>query len=302
MNEQKRREMMEKKQKPSASAAGVAMMRAIETQKPEGSRICDDPYADALIQRGFMYTLVKWMIESGLYDRMAPGAVSFVVGRERYIDDFLKTCLSEGLDQVVLLGAGYDTRPYRIPGIEKTRVFEIDQAATQENKLKRLEKVIHPLPTYVTFLPVDFNTQSLGERLKSAGYNEQNKTLFIWQGVTYFLTAAGVESTLAFIASHSGPGSAVIFDYFYNEILRDPRRNEVKAMRRTARAFGEDYTFGIDRGQVESFLIQRGFRDVTDMTMEALKRIYFTGPNAKRAVNDSIAIATARVDKERVSG
>jgi O-methyltransferase involved in polyketide biosynthesis len=73
-------------------------------------------------------------------------------------------------------------------------------------------------------------------------------------------------------------------------------------MRRTARAFGEDYTFGIDRGQVEAFLTQRGFRDVTDMTMEALKRIYFTGPNAKRAVNDSIAIATARVDKERVSG
>jgi methyltransferase (TIGR00027 family) len=290
--------MMGKKQKPSASAAGVAMMRAIEAQKPEEARICDDPYAHALIQRGFTYALLKWMINSGLYDRMAPGAVSFLVGRERYIDDFLKTCLSEGLDQVVLLGAGYDTRPYRIPGIGKTRVFEIDQAATQEDKLKRLEKVIHPIPSNVTFLPMDFNTQSLGERLKSAGYNEQNKTLFIWQGVTYFLTTAGVENTLAFIAGHSGPGSAVIFDYFYNEILRDPKRTEVQAMRRTARAFGEDYTFGIDRGQVEAFLTQRGFRDVTDMTMEEIKRVYFTGPNANRVVNNSIAIATARVDKD----
>lgn len=293
---------MEKKPKPSSSAAGVAMMRAIEAQKPEGSRICDDPYAHALIQGGFMYSLVKWMIESGLYDRMAPGAVSFVVGRERYIDDFLKTCLREGLDRVVLLGAGYDTRPYRIPGIEKTRVFEIDQSATQEDKLKRLKKVIHPIPSNVTFLPVDFNTQSLGERLKSAGYNEQGKTLFIWQGVTYFLTTAGVESTLAFIAGHSGPGSAVVFDYFYNEILRDPRRKEVQAMRRTARAFGEDYTFGIDRGQVEPFLTQRGFSNVTSVTMEDLKPIYFTGPNANRAINNSIAIATARVDKDRIPG
>lgn len=290
--------MTEKKQKPSASAAGVAMMRAIETLKPEEARICDDPYADALMQGGFTYALLKWMIGTGLYDRMAPGAVSFVVGRERYIDDFLKTCLGEGLDQVVLLGAGYDTRPYRIPGIEKTRVFEIDQAATQEDKLKRLEKVIHSLPANVTFLPVDFNTQSLGERLKSAGYNENSKTLFIWQGVTYFLTTAGVESTLAFIANHSGPGSAVVFDYFYNEILRDPHRNEVKAMQRTAHAFGEDYTFGIDHGQVEPFLSQRGFRDVKSVTMEDLKPVYFTGPNAKRTVNDSIAIATARVAKD----
>jgi methyltransferase (TIGR00027 family) len=302
MNNQKRREMTEKKQKTSGSAAGVAMMRAIETQKPEGSRICDDPYAHALIQGGFTYALLKWMIGSGLYDRLAPGAVSFVVGRERYIDDFLKSCLSEGLDQVVLLGAGYDTRAYRIPGIEKTHVFEIDQSATQEDKLKRLEKVIHPIPANVTFLPMDFNTQSLAERLKSAGYNEQDKTLFIWQGVTYFLTMAGVGNTLAFIASHSGPGSALIFDYFYNEILRDPHRKEVQAMRRTARAFGEDYTFGIDRGQVEPFLTQRGFREVTDMTMEALKPLYFIGPNANRAINNSIAIATARVDKDRVSG
>jgi O-methyltransferase involved in polyketide biosynthesis len=111
-----------------------------------------------------------------------------------------------------------------------------------------------------------------------------------------------VESTLAFIASHSGPGSAVVFDYFYNEILRDPHRNEVKAMQRTAHAFGEDYTFGIDRGQIEPFLTQRGFKEVTDMTMKELQRVYFTGPNAKRTVNNSIAIATARVDKGSAAG
>jgi O-methyltransferase involved in polyketide biosynthesis len=88
-----------------------------------------------------------------------------------------------------------------------------------------------------------------------------------------------------------------VFDYFYNEILRDPHRNDVKAMQRTAHAFGEDYTFGIDRGQVGPFLTQRGFKQVTDMTMEDLKPIYFTGPNANRTITDSIAIATARVDK-----
>jgi len=82
-------------------------------------------------------------------------------------------------------------------------VFEIDQAATQEDKLKRLEKVIHPIPSNVTFLPMDFNTQSLGERLKSAGYKRTEQNPVHLQGVTYFLTTAGVENTLAFIAGHS---------------------------------------------------------------------------------------------------
>lgn len=290
---------MEKKQ-PSGTAAGVAFLRAIEAQKPDAERVCYDPYARTLIPGGISYTLSKLVVDSGLYDRMSPGAVSFVVGRERYIDDFLKTRLTEGLDQIVILGAGFDTRAYRIAGMEKTRVFEIDQAATQEVKLTRLKKVIDPLPANVTFLPVDFNTQSLGERLQSAGYNEQGKTLFIWQGVTYFLTAEGVDSTLDFIANHAGPGSAVIFDYFYNEVLRDPRRNDVKMMRRAARMTGEEYLFGIDEGQIEPFLTQRGFCDVRNVTFADLKPVYFTGPNAKRVMPTGLAIVSARVDKASV--
>ena len=188
-----------KKNQSSRSAEGVAMMRAIEAQKPENERICYDPYASALIPRGFLNYLFKLIIDSSLYDRLAPGAKSFVVGRERFIDDFLKFSLAEGLDQVVILGAGFDTRAYRIAGIEKTQVFEIDHPDTQAVKLDRLKKVIDPLPAYVTFIPVDFNTQQLGERLLESGYNEQSKTLFIWQGVTYFLTSGGVETTLAFI-------------------------------------------------------------------------------------------------------
>jgi methyltransferase (TIGR00027 family) len=102
------------------------------------------------------------VIDSGINERMSRGALAFITARERYIDDFLTACLSEGLDQVVILGAGFDTRAYRIAGIEKTRVFEVDQPATQEVKLKRLKKVIDSLPSHVTFVLVDFNTQALG--------------------------------------------------------------------------------------------------------------------------------------------
>lgn len=285
-----------KQQQPSTTAAGVALVRAIEASRPEDRRICYDPYARAFVA-GIAVFLSKLVVDAGIYERIAPGAMAFVIARERYIDDFLKACLNEGLDQVVILGAGFDTRAYRIPGIEKTRVFEIDHPATQEVKLKRLKKVIDPLPDHVTFLPVDFNTQPLGERMQSSGYNEQGKTLFIWQGVTYFLASEGVDSTLAFIANHSGPGSAVILDYFYNEFLHDTSRPEVKVMQRTARMTGEGYLFGIDEGQIEPFLTQRGFRDIRNATSEDLKRLYFTGPNAGRVIRTGVAFASARVNK-----
>ena len=284
--------------KVSRSAEGVAGMRAIETLKPEAHRIVSDTYARALVPGGIMFSISMWIIKSGLYERMAPGTIAFIIGRERYIDDYLKACLSEGVDQIVILGAGFDTRAFRIPGIAQTRVFEIDQPATQAVKQERLQKVIDPPPAHITFIPADLNTQQLGEVLRNSGYDEQGKTLFIWQGVIYFLKPEGVDSTLAFIADHSGPDSAVIFDYIYNETLHDTTQGYGKALARAGKMSGEPYVFGIDRGQVGPFLAQRGFCDVINMPIENLKSKYFTGPNASRVmVTGHIAIASARVCK-----
>ena len=284
------------KPKVSRSAEGVAAMRAIETRKPEADRIVSDPYAAALIPGGAMFAISMWIIESGLYERMAPGAIGFIIGRERYIDEYLKAQLSTGIDQVVILGAGFDTRAYRIPGIERTRVFEIDQPATQAVKLERLKKVIDPLPAHVTFVPADLNTQHLGEVLQNGGYDQQGKTLFIWQGVTYFLNPEGIDSTLAFIAGHSGQDSAVVFDYIYNEVLRDTTQGYGKTLARAGKMSGEPYVFGIDKQQVGPFLAQRGFCDVIDMPLEDVKTKYFTGQNAARTIDiGHIAIASARV-------
>lgn len=276
------------------------MLRSIEAERPEGTRICYDPYAAAMANKGIGSYLSKLIIQSGLYDRISPGAMSFVVGRERYIDDYLVAGLHDGLDQVVLLGAGFDTRAYRIPEIEKTHVFEIDQPATQELKLERLRKIINPLPGYVTFVPVDFNTQTLGERLLANGYNERGKTLFIWQGVTYFLALRGIDGTLAFIANHSGHGSSVIFDYFYNEALRDTTRMDLKMMRWAARLTGEGYLFGIDEGRVQEFLAKRGFSQVRNVTFADLKPVYFTGTNAKRKMPKGLAIVSAEVERAAI--
>ncbi len=158
-----------------------------------------------------------------------------------------------------------------------------------------MKKVIDPLPAHVAFVPVDFDTQSLGDQLRAGGYSEQRKTLFIWQGVTYYLTQQGVDSTLNFIAGHSGPGSSVIFDYSDTAYLQDTSHGEVRRMRRAARVTGEKWVFGIPGGQIESFLLQRGFRDVCNLTPADLKRLYFTGSNAGREIASGYAIASANV-------
>ncbi|MGE5578656.1 MAG: class I SAM-dependent methyltransferase [Bacillota bacterium] len=282
---------MEKK-RSSTTAEGMALIRAIEWSRPSDRRICFDPIASSLVNPVSVF-LAKLVIDSGLYDRIStPGAAEFIVARERYIDDFLKACLAEGLEQVVILGAGFDTRAYRTSGIEKVRVFEVDHPATQSTKLKRLKKVVDPLPGNVVFIPVDLDTESLAECLLANGYDEREKTLFIWQGVTMYLTAEGIDSTLSFIATRSGPGSAVIFDYFYNETLRDMRMSSTKRITRT---ISESIIFGIDEGQIGSFLTSRGFRDVRNADAEELERLYMNGPNAERMIAKGAAIASARV-------
>ncbi len=284
------------KNRASTTAEGMALLRAIESQKPEDVRICYDPLARSLVN-GFSFTMSKLEIDSGLYERIAPGAVSFITARERFIDDFLQSCIAEGFGQVVFLGAGFDTRAYRIPGIEKTRVFEIDTKTTQEAKLAKLKKVIHPLPEHVTFLPVDFNTQSLEDCLLGGGYDETKQTLFIWQGVVVYLSEKGVNKTLDFIANHSGEGNAVIFDYFYNETLRDTSRPKVRMMQKAAKVTREGYLFGIDAGKIVPFLTQRGFHDIRNATSKDLLRLYFHGKNANRVLPNGCDIVSARTAK-----
>jgi methyltransferase (TIGR00027 family) len=236
--------------------------------------------------------LAKPVIKSRWYERLSQGATVFIALRERYIDDCLASALAGGLDQVVILGAGFDTRAYRVPGIERARVFEVDHPATQKIKVAKLKKLVDPLPAHVRMVGVDFETHLLDERLTASGYDERGKTFFIWQGVTYFLTAGSVDRTLAFIAHHSGTGSSLIFDYFYNEKLR----TEAKALARAAKMSGEPYVFGIEEGQVGSFLASRGFRDVKDASLEDLKRRYLTGANTRRVTPSGIAIAWGTVD------
>jgi methyltransferase (TIGR00027 family) len=103
----------------SLTATGIAIARGVESERPAGERICYDPYARQFVPT-WMYRLLSFFIKSGYAELRGPGVNAFLVARERYIDDVLQQSLKEGLQQLVILGAGFDMLPptrCTIPGL-----------------------------------------------------------------------------------------------------------------------------------------------------------------------------------------
>ncbi|MGB7538958.1 MAG: SAM-dependent methyltransferase [Anaerolineales bacterium] len=282
-----------KKSQISITAQGIALMRAMEFEKPEADRICNDPLAGKFIDPLF-YWFGKRL--AGLAERRGPGVMGFMTARCRYMDDVLRDCLTGGIKQLVILGAGLDSRASRFAELAgRVRVFEVDHPATQNAKIERVKKVFGRLPADVTYVPIDFNTDDL-RKLHSAGYAPAKKTLFIWEGVTPYLKAEAVDGTLAFVARHSTPGSSIVFDYIYASALSEKeKRGEIKRMEQVGRFTGEGLTFGIEEGTIVEFLRARGFDRIVNITAGDLHRKYFTGANSVRTVAPIYAIAQATV-------
>jgi len=276
----------------SRTALFVAVVRAVESGKPEHLRICNDPYAHRFVSRA-LFHLVRLLERQGRTERIAPGVFGFMVARERHMDDYLTTCLSMGLEQLVILGAGYDARAYRFTELAgRVRVFEADHPASQEAKIEKLRGILGHMPEHVVFVPIDLAKQDLATKLLSKGYNPRQRTLFIWQGVTQYLTPEVVDSALDFVVTHSGEGSSVIFDYMYTSLLDgSAQRSEVAQMRESRWFKQEPLTFG----SVRSFLERRGFTEVHDADAAYLHKTYFRGASETRSVAHGYAIASAVV-------
>jgi len=270
---------------------GTAALRAIETEKPAGERICQDPLARNFIGQWF-YLQVKLFARFG--ERRSHGALTFVVCRYRYIDDYLRECLKTGTSQIVILGAGFDSRAYRSELIPmEVKTFEVDYPTTQASKTERVKKIFGAPPKNVVYVPVDFNLETL-DKLFTYGFDRSLKTLFIWEGVTLYLQEEAVDATLAWVHANAVPGSAVIFDYQDTSTLTHPHR----AYEVLDRLTGEKRVFGVEKGHIEPFLTHRGFTQVVNSNAEQLEHLYCTGSNRHRTVASYYSIVHAEVGQK----
>ena len=290
-----------KEGKPSRTAEINAIFRTVESMRPHDERVCDDPLAQyfmrtkfrAITKSPFLTRIVFWLFA----ERVFPNPIGSTVTHTRFIDDYLKERIENGIGQLVILGAGYDTRPYRFEELKrKARVFEVDHPDTQKVKTQRLKKLFGSLPDYVVYVPIDFAKEKPGERLLESGYDGNLKTLFIWEGVTPYLTAEAVDETLAFVVNNSGEGSSIIFNYVYKSVVDGTSESEgAKKHQEMQRKMGELFTFGVDEGTIDDFLSRRGFYQIKNATPEFLKTTYFRGAGQKRKVLPYLPIVHAMV-------
>ena len=205
---------------PSITAQRVAIRRAAH-QLMDDPKVLDDPVALRIIGKEISSAL---QADPHEFENtpLSPYLRAFVAARSRYAEDELALGIQRGVCQYVILGAGLDTFAYRNQYPEGAlRVFEVDHPATQAWKRKRLNEVGISLPDDLTFTPVDFETQTIEEGLRSAGYDPGKGTFFSWLGVTEYLTTDVVMATLRFVAS-APMGSTIVFDYMLSPSLLNP--------------------------------------------------------------------------------
>jgi methyltransferase, putative, TIGR00027 family len=286
---------------PSKTAETIAMVRVSESKRPEDERICYDPLAIHFISKAVLEFAAgnpeKYKAFVAENERLVPGAGNSCAARVRYIDDAVKACLGDGLEQLVIMGAGYDTRAYRIEGLKKVRVFELDHPATQRVKVEKIQEIFGSLPGHVTYVPADLAVDEIGRRLLDHGYDRSRKTLFIMEGLLMYLPPAIVDGILAFIAHSSGKGSVIIFDYIPQSVVDGTCETEAgKNWRKGVMAVGESFQFGIEPGMLETFLTRRGFTHVRNLTSEDYRKAYFHGKNEGRALNPLMSFARAVIE------
>ncbi|MFB3765076.1 MAG: class I SAM-dependent methyltransferase [Methanotrichaceae archaeon] len=294
-------EMGLKSQGPSKMAEAIAIHRLAESAKPEGERICYDPYAIHFISPEILEFRAKNPEKakalSEHYEHLFPGFGNSVRARVRYFDDFVKAYLNNGLKQLVILGAGYDTRAYRIEGLNKIKVFEVDHPATQGLKKETIKKIFGDLPDHVVYVPADFEVEKLGERLREMGYDSSKKTLFLMEGFIMYIPPKAVDETLSFVVNNSAKGSAILFDYFPQSVVNGTCESEDgKNIWKFAAERGEPLQFGIETGYVEAFLMERGFSRVQNVTSDDYKKAYFHGANEGKAVCSLLNFAYAMIE------
>jgi methyltransferase (TIGR00027 family) len=176
--------------------------------------------------------------------------------------------------QIVILGAGFDCRAYRIHGIDQTRVFEVDHPVTQARKKEVITRRLGTLPRHVTLVPTDFATQTLDAVMRDAGYRSDAKTFFICEGVTHYLSASTADALFRYVA-RSAPGSQMVFTYIHRRIL-DGSATFAGAANTlaTVRRAGEPYTFGFDPIELPQYLAARNLRLIEEVDARAYRERY----------------------------
>jgi methyltransferase (TIGR00027 family) len=278
--------------RPSVTAQRVALSRAAH-QAFDTPRVLEDSLALAVIGSHAAAEILARPRRFQL--SFARHLRAFVVARSRLAEDALAQALTRGVRQYVVLGAGLDTFAYRNPyPASLLRVFEVDHPATQAWKRGRLAAAAIPVPPTLSFVPIDFETQTLPSALAAGGFSAAVPSFFSWLGVTMYLTPETVLSTMKYVASLPA-GSGIVFDYVVPPATLTPlRRYLYRALMRRVASVGEPWKGFFEPAALLAELQALGFAETEDLGSEAINARFFHGRSDQLEVAGPARLVNAR--------
>ncbi|MGA2319062.1 MAG: SAM-dependent methyltransferase [Thermodesulfobacteriota bacterium] len=254
----------------SRTAQYMALFRAIETARPPRKRLFYDPFATSFLDEGLKLAtkisslpLIGRLVPKIIHFK-SPGALSSGIARTKYIDDLLQRTIKDGVKQVIILGAGFDTRALRLHFLKDISVIEIDHPDTSQFKLDKLKKILGSLPRNVSYYQIDFNKQSLEDLAVTNNLSFNTPTTIIWEGVTNYLTPIAVEKTLSFIRRFPR-GSYLVFTYIDELVLDSPQSFEgTDKLFKRLKESDEQWTFGFKPDKLSDYLVEFGLALIED--------------------------------------
>jgi methyltransferase (TIGR00027 family) len=272
--------------RPSTTAEIMALFRALESVRPADRRLFEDPFAKyflrprlRIIVYGSMLPLIGPLLLRWI-DRRWPGARTSAIGRTRLIDDWVNDGVAGGAGQVLILGAGFDSRAWRLPSLREAAVFEIDHPTTSAQKRRQLAALgVDRANRH--FVAVDFERDAPPEALARSGFDSSKPAVVIWEGVINYLSSEAVNTTLRWIGKLAN-GTRLIFTYVHQGVLTDPSGFEgADKILAAVTTTGEPWTFGLRPEALPHYLDERGLKLLEDLGASDYRARYM-GEHAKQ--------------------
>lgn len=281
----------------SRTAAMTCMSRAASYLESDQNYHSNDYIAVKILPK-FIKVLIHISLFRNLLLRLiAPlGVYEYVIARTKYIDAVFEKALADRFDQILIFGAGYDTRALRFQEkAQHTRIFELDKLHTQQAKIKQLKKRNLSFPSNLVFIAIDFEKELLSQKLDTAKFRKGQRNLFIMEGLLMYLEPESVMETFQIIMEYGSTANMVVFDYVQASVLRheDTLYGEAELVKSVHKA-DEPWRFGIEPGEIESFAMAQGFEVNDHMCAQELEVTYFQNKDGRTVgrVNGTHCIVT----------
>jgi len=287
------------------TAQGVAKVRHYESLHKPSKRLYYDPYACHMYKGSFVQTWLGEKATKRLYDLSMKGVMELLTIRTKWYDDQIMEAIQDkNATQMIILGAGYDTRGFRLELPEGFSVIEVDQPTVQGFKKKKLENISGQYEHVasrldsgmVQFLSVDFNTDSIEKKLTeiNSPFNRNKPTIVILEGVTQYIPKSSTSSTLTQIHGILPKDSILLISYVPQDLFDNPEKcgppKSLRSLLRAAKTVGEPWISGFSPQEFKSFLDNLGYEVVLDSTVEELSDKYLAPLNRSLDKNEILSV------------